>query len=58
MALVHPVLGGVFAVYPLFVGSIVTADVAIDRAYWWFPVVNMLTGTALTMAGLWVMLYG
>lgn len=58
MALVHPFLGGVFAVYPLFVVTIVAAGVAIDRAYWWFPVLNTLAGMVLTMAGIWVILYG
>jgi 4-hydroxybenzoate polyprenyltransferase len=58
MALVHPFLGGVFAVYPLFVAVIVAADVAIDRAYWWFPVLNTLAGMVLTMAAIWVILYG
>ncbi|WP_302081405.1 prenyltransferase [Salinibaculum rarum] len=58
MALVHPFLGGVFAVYPLFVLGIVAADVDIDRAYWWFPVLNTLAGMVLTMAGIWVILYG
>jgi 4-hydroxybenzoate polyprenyltransferase len=58
MALVHPFLGGVFAVYPLFVATIVVADVATDRAYWWFPILNTLAGMVLTMAGIWVILYG
>ena len=58
MALVHPFLGGVFAVYPLFIATIVAANVAIDRAYWWFPVLNTLAGMVLTMAGIWVILYG
>lgn len=58
MALVHPFLGGVFAVYPLFVATVVGADVAIDRAYWWFPILNTLAGMVLTMAGIWVILYG
>jgi 4-hydroxybenzoate polyprenyltransferase len=58
MALVHPFLGGVFAVYPLFVVGVVAAAVDIDRAYWWFPVLNTLAGTVLTMGAIWGLLYG
>jgi 4-hydroxybenzoate polyprenyltransferase len=58
MWLVHPFLGAVFAGYPLFVGGIRAADVALDRAYWWFPVVNTLAGAVLTLGGIWVVTYG
>lgn len=58
MALVHPFLGAVFAVYPVFAAGIDVTDVAIDRAYWWFPVLNTLAGMVLTMGGIWVVLYG
>jgi 4-hydroxybenzoate polyprenyltransferase len=58
MLALHPFLGAVFAVYPVFVAVIAAADVAIDRAYWWFPVVNTLTGMVLTLGGIWVILYG
>ncbi len=58
MALVHPFLGAVFAVYPVFAAGIAAADVSIDRAYWWFPILNTLAGMVLTMAGIWVILYG
>jgi 4-hydroxybenzoate polyprenyltransferase len=57
-AVLHPVLGAVFGFYPLFVAAIVGAGVRVDRAYWWFPVINTLAGTLLTNAALWVMLYG
>ena len=57
-AVLHPVLGAVFGFYPLFVVAIVGAGVRVDRAYWWFPVVNTLAGALLTNAALWVMLYG
>ena len=56
MALLHPALGAVFAVYPVFVVSIVALDVDIARAYWWFPVLNTLAGMALTMGGIWAIL--
>jgi 4-hydroxybenzoate polyprenyltransferase len=58
MGVLHPFLGAVFAGYPLFVGAIRAADVDIDRAYWWFPLVNTLAGMVLTMGGIWVILYG
>jgi 4-hydroxybenzoate polyprenyltransferase len=58
MGLVHPALGGIFAGYPLFIGIIVAADIDIDRAYWWFPVLNTVAGAVLTMAGIWVITYG
>jgi 4-hydroxybenzoate polyprenyltransferase len=56
-ALVHPFLGAVLGVYPLLVVGIVAADVAVDRAYWWYPAINTVVGAVLTMAALWVMLY-
>lgn len=57
-ALLHPVLGGVFAFYPLFVAGVIAAGVDVERAYWWFPAVNTLAGTVLTNIALWVLLYG
>jgi len=58
MALVHPFLGAVFAGYPLFATGIHLGDVDVDRAYWWFPIVNALAGMVLTMGGIWVVTYG
>ncbi|QSG10005.1 prenyltransferase [Halapricum desulfuricans] len=55
--LVHPFLGGVLGVYPLLAIAIARSEVAVDRAYWWFPVINTVVGAVLTMAALWVMLY-
>lgn len=49
---VDPRLGGLLGVYPLFLTGTVASDVAVDRAYWWFPVVNGVVGMALTMGGL------
>ncbi|WP_255148929.1 prenyltransferase [Halorarius halobius] len=57
-ALVHPFLGAVLAVYPVFVAGVALSDVTVDRAYWWFPALNTLAGMALTLGALWVMLYG
>ena len=56
--LVHPFFAAVLGIYPVFVAAIVAADVAVDRAYWWFPALNTTAGMVLTLAALWVMLYG
>ena len=57
MALQHPFLGGVFLVYPLFVAVIVAGNIDIARAYWWFPFLNTIAGTVLTLGGIWVVTY-
>ncbi|MCU4717820.1 prenyltransferase [Halapricum hydrolyticum] len=54
---VHPFLGGVLGVYPLIAIAITRSEVAVDRAYWWFPAINTVVGAVLTMAALWVMLH-
>ncbi len=46
-------LGAVLLAYPVLVAGIVAADVAVDRAYWWFPIVNTVVGAALTIGALW-----
>lgn len=58
MGLVHPLLAAVFLGYPVFVGVIALAEVDVARAYWWFPLLNTIAGTALTMGGIWVIVYG
>ena len=58
MAWLHPFLGGVFAVYLLFVAGIAAGNVAISRAYWWFPAVNTLAGMVLTLGGIWGLIHG
>jgi len=55
---VHPFFGGVLLLYPALVFGILYAGVDIDEAYWWYPAINTVVGMVLTMAGLWVMLYG
>ena len=57
-ALVDPRLGAVLAVYPVFLTGVATASVPVDRAYWWFPAINTVVGAALTMGGLWTVVYG
>ena len=58
MALVHPLLGVPFLAYPLFVALIAAFSIDVERAYWWFPVLNTLVGAALTMGAIWELLYG
>ncbi|WP_152419823.1 prenyltransferase [Natrialba hulunbeirensis] len=51
-------LGALLLVYPALVATIVATRIDVDRAYWWFPAINTVVGAAMTMGGLWVMLYG
>jgi 4-hydroxybenzoate polyprenyltransferase len=57
MAAIHPFLGAVFGIYPLFVAGIVVRNVAVSRAYWWFPALNTLAGALLAMGGIWGLVY-
>jgi 4-hydroxybenzoate polyprenyltransferase len=52
-ALVDPRAGLLLAVYPAFVAAVTYADVAINRAYWWFPGINTAVGAIITIVGLW-----
>ena len=52
-ALVDPRLGALLGVYPVFVAWVSRATVSVDRAYWWFPALNTVVGTLLSMGGLW-----
>jgi len=51
-ALLDPRLGALLGVYPVFLLGTVAAGVDVDRAYWWFPVVNGVVGMLLTLGGL------
>lgn len=51
-------LGALVLVYPTFVAGVALTDVAVDRAYWWFPALNTLVGMALTLGGLWRLVRG
>jgi 4-hydroxybenzoate polyprenyltransferase len=57
-ALVDYRLGLLLGVYPLFVTGVALSDVAVDRAYWWFPFLNTVVGAVMTMGKLWVMVNG
>jgi 4-hydroxybenzoate polyprenyltransferase len=52
-ALVDVRLGALLAVYPVFTLGVARSSVAVDRAYWWFPILNTIVGAVLTAGGLW-----
>jgi 4-hydroxybenzoate polyprenyltransferase len=45
--------GLLLGVYPLLVAVWMVRAVAIERVYWWYPTINALVGTVLTVGGLW-----
>ena len=53
MALNSLGLGLLFSVYPLSLILIYVSEVDDSRAYWWFPIFNLLVGMLITMNGLW-----
>jgi 4-hydroxybenzoate polyprenyltransferase len=53
--LLDPRLGVLLGVYPLFLLATVGVGVDVDRAYWWFPVVNGVVGMVLTLGALFAM---
>ncbi|MWG33667.1 prenyltransferase [Halomarina oriensis] len=55
---VHPFFAVVLGVYPVIVFGIAASSVDVNEAYWWYPAINTVVGAVITMAGLWVMLYG
>ncbi|WP_336025234.1 prenyltransferase [Halobellus salinisoli] len=56
-ALVDIRLGVLLVAYPALVFAIYRADVDVERAYWWYPLVNTAVGALLTMGGLWRLVY-
>ncbi|MDS0299607.1 prenyltransferase [Halogeometricum sp. S1BR25-6] len=57
-ALVDPRLGAVLFAYPVAVFAVVRSNVDVERAYWWYPALNTLVGTALTVGALWRLVHG
>ena len=55
---VHPFFAAVLGVYPLIVFGIAASPVDVSEAYWWYPVINTFVGMVVTLAGLWVLVYG
>jgi len=50
--------GALLALYPLLAAGVAETDVAVSRAYWWFPAINGLVGMVLTLGGLWGVVRG
>ncbi|WP_049899260.1 prenyltransferase [Halococcus agarilyticus] len=55
---VHPFFTLLLLAYPVLVFAIARSSVAVERAYWWYPAVNTLVGTIMTLGGLWALIYG
>ncbi|WP_135821054.1 prenyltransferase [Halostella litorea] len=53
-----PRAGALLAVYPVLVAGVAVSDVAVDRAYWYYPAINTVVGAALTMGALWGTVHG
>jgi 4-hydroxybenzoate polyprenyltransferase len=56
--LLGPLAGALLAVYPVFVAGVALTEVAVERAYWWFPALNTVVGGVLTVGGLWGLVHG
>jgi 4-hydroxybenzoate polyprenyltransferase len=56
--LLDPRLGLLLGLYPLAVAGIAVAGIDVSRAYWWYPVVNTVVGTLLTLGALWRLVHG
>lgn len=57
-ALVHVLLGVLLLLYPVLVFTIAWSNVDVHDAYWWYPVINTLTGMTMTLGALWGLVFG
>ncbi|RJT02164.1 prenyltransferase [Halococcus sp. IIIV-5B] len=55
---VHVLLGALLLAYPVLVAAIARSAVDVERAYWWYPIVNTVVGMVLTLGGVWVLVAG
>ena len=55
---VHAFFAVLLLAYPVLVFAIVRSSVDVERAYWWYPAVNTLVGTVMTLGGLRVLILG
>ncbi|MFB6071105.1 MAG: prenyltransferase [Halanaeroarchaeum sp.] len=51
-------LGALVLVYPALAIAVAHSRIAVDRAYWWFPLVNGFVGMTVTLGGLWRLVDG
>jgi 4-hydroxybenzoate polyprenyltransferase len=50
--------GVLLLLYPALVVAWESREIAIDRAYWYYPAINTLVGMVLTLGGLWRLVHG
>ena len=53
-----PAWGALMLLYPVLVLGYAALDVDIDRAYWYYPLINTGVGMVITMVGLWRLVFG
>jgi 4-hydroxybenzoate polyprenyltransferase len=51
-------VGALLGAYPVVCATVALSEVAVDRAYWYFPAINAVVGAALAMGGLWRVVNG
>jgi 4-hydroxybenzoate polyprenyltransferase len=51
-------IGALLLAYPVVVFAIYASNVAVDRAYWWYPLLNTVVGMTLTLGALWRVVNG
>lgn len=54
-ASVSPAFAALLLVYPALALGVAYTDLAVSRAYWYFPLLNTGVGALVTLAGLWEM---
>jgi len=55
---VSPSFALLLLVYPTLALGVAYTDVSVDRAYWYFPILNTGVGALVTFAGLWELVFG
>ncbi|RLM57467.1 prenyltransferase [Halobellus sp. Atlit-31R] len=50
-------IGLLLGAYPLVILAVYRSSVDVDRAYWWYPMLNTVVGTLLTLGALWRLMY-
>ncbi len=55
---VSPSFAALLLVYPALALGVAYTDVSVDRAYWYFPLLNTGVGALVTFAGLWELVFG